>query len=143
MQILNYRIEADIPFDAISIERILVLCEEAIHSITTNEKAKFKLKSAINELLVNALEHGYKKQHGKVSITINKEPQSITIEISDEGSGINFNKIDLNRNISELDSATERGWGLSIINKLSENMQVLPNNPKGTIVRLSIPVQSP
>lgn len=61
MQILNYNLEAFIPYDEDNIEKFLTICEDAIDNITNDEKPKFKLKSAIHELLVNSLEHGYKK----------------------------------------------------------------------------------
>jgi serine/threonine-protein kinase RsbW len=140
MQILDFRIEAFVLFDAVSIEKVTVLCEEAIIGITSNEKARFNLKSAINELLVNSLEHGYNKQSGKVCINIRRDAGSVFIEICDEGSGIDLDKINLNRNITELDTVTERGWGLAIINKLSLNMKVSRNYPKGTIISLNIPI---
>ncbi len=62
MQILSYKLNAHIPFDKDSIEMFLSSCEEVINNMASDEKTVFKLKSATHELLINSLEHGYKKK---------------------------------------------------------------------------------
>ncbi len=140
MQILNYNLEAYIPYDEENIEKFLMLCEEAINNITNDEKPKYKLKSAVHELLVNSLEHGYKKNPGKVSLSIKKVDNSIFFEISDEGNGLDFSSIDLNREVSDIENATCRGWGLTLVNVFSDSLKIAPNQPKGTKVSLVIPL---
>jgi len=49
------------PFRQRQHRKFLSSCEEVINNMTSDEKTVFKLKSATHELLINSLEHGYKK----------------------------------------------------------------------------------
>lgn len=138
MQILKYKLEAYVPFDNDSIEKFLFLCEETINNLTSDKEIIFKLKSATHELLINSLEHGYGKTSGKVSFLMEKTDNSITLEMTDEGSGLNPLFLDFEKQCSDLDSTSDRGWGLMILKKLSDNMVITPNKPKGTKVSISI-----
>lgn len=138
MEILCYKLEAIVSFDEGSIEKTLQLCEDAINNITNDEGAVFKLKSAIHELLVNAIEHGYKKNPGKVTITLKREEKSVYFEICDEGMGLDPAIIDFDREVFNIESAPGRGWGLIIINSFADTMKIAPNTPKGTRVFLTI-----
>lgn len=140
MQIISYKLEANLTFDEASVEEFLSLCEDAVKHITDDEHIRFKLTSAVHELLVNALEHGYKKSAGKVCISIFREQNNIIFEVSDEGQGLNPACINLNKAIQSIDEASNRGWGLIITNKLFENMKILPNYPKGTKITITIPL---
>jgi anti-sigma regulatory factor (Ser/Thr protein kinase) len=140
MQILNYNLEANIPYDEENIEKFLILCEEAIDNITKEEKPKYKLKSAVHELLQNSLEHGYGKNPGKVSISMKKLKNSIYFELIDEGSGLDCSTIELKREVSDLESATSRGWGLTLVSAFSKDLKIVPNEPRGTKVSLYIPM---
>ncbi|MFZ5986652.1 MAG: ATP-binding protein [Bacillota bacterium] len=140
MQILSYRLDAFIPFEKDSIEKFLVLCEEAINNMTSDEKIIFKLKSATHELLTNSLEHGYNKNAGKVSFYMERKDSSILLEMADEGSGLDISSLSLeNRNL-DLNTIKGRGWGLLIIKKLSDNMEISQNSPNGTRISVSITV---
>lgn len=140
MQILSYRLDAFIPFEKDSIEKFLVLCEEAINNMTSDEKIIFKLKSATHELLTNSLEHGYNKNAGKVSFYMERKDSTILLEMADEGSGLDISSLSLeNRNL-DLNTIKGRGWGLLIIKKLSDNMEISQNSPNGTRISVSITV---
>ena len=138
MQILKYELEAYIPFDNESIEKFLFLCEETINNLTPDQEVIFKLKSATHELLINSLEHGYGKTPGKVSFLMEKTEHSIILEMTDEGSGLNPSTLDLEKQCTDLDSARDRGWGLMILKRLADKMEITPNKPKGTKVSISI-----
>lgn len=141
MQLFNYNLEANVSFESNSIEKALTLCEYAIEALTFDESARFKLKSAIHELLVNCIEHGYNKRSGKVFITFKKQKDSIYFEIRDEGIGLDPSSLNTERNINNIDAATPRGWGLMIISKFSKDFKVTRNTPKGTRISLSIPIE--
>lgn len=138
MQILKYKLEAYIPFNTDSIEKFLFLCEETINNLTADKKIIFKLKSATHELLINSLEHGYGKTPGKVSFLMERTENSILLEITDEGSGLNPSSLDLEKQYTDFNNLNGRGWGLMILSKLSDNMIITPNKPKGTKVSISI-----
>ncbi|NMB33943.1 MAG: ATP-binding protein [Clostridium sp.] len=138
MQILNYTLSAYIPFDEESIEKFLFVCEDVINNMTTDEKTIFKLKSATHELLINSLEHGYKKSAGQVRFCMSKMDNTIQLEMSDEGIGFDTSMpIPQEPNIDP-DTLNGRGWGLLIIKKLCDSMQISPNVPKGTKVTVLI-----
>ncbi|MFQ5854681.1 MAG: sensor histidine kinase [Anaerolineae bacterium] len=66
----------------------------------------------INELLLNALEHGYADQpDGKISITLRETFDDIVIEIQDDGSGLPDN----------FDAQKDGRLGLSIVRSLVED----------------------
>jgi serine/threonine-protein kinase RsbW len=138
MQILKYKLEAYIPFNNDSIEKFLFLCEETINNLTSDKEVIFKLKSATHELLINSLEHGYGKTSGKVTFLMEKTKHSIILEMTDEGSGLNPSTLDFEKQCADIDSTSDRGWGLMILKKLSDNMVIAPNKPKGTKISLSI-----
>ncbi|HQA56809.1 MAG TPA: ATP-binding protein [Acetivibrio sp.] len=138
MQILSYKLNAYIPFDKDSIEKFLFVCEDAINNITSDEKTVFKLKSATHELLINSLEHGYRKNAGEVCFSMSKKGNIIQLEVSDEGKGFDASILDLEEQNLNQDSLRGRGWGLLIIKKLCDNIQITPNTPRGTKVIVSI-----
>jgi serine/threonine-protein kinase RsbW len=139
MQIVNYKLETLIQYEENQIDELLVLCEEAVYHITTNERIRYKLKSALHELVINSLEHGYNKNLGKVSISIKNEQNCIVLVVADEGSGMQSSSIKSDFYLSSINSAQKRGWGLLMTAKLSGNISVAPNNPCGTIITISIP----
>lgn len=66
----------------------------------------------INELLLNALEHGYAEQSdGRVSITLRETYDTIVIEISDDGSGLP----------EDFDPESDGRLGMSIVRSLVED----------------------
>lgn len=138
MQILSYMLNAFVPFENESIENFLVLCEDAISKMISDEQIIFKLKSAIHELLINSLEHGYKKEGGKIHFYVERNETNITLEMADEGSGFDPCLLDFDNLGTDSNSINERGWGLLITKRLSDSMKITPNTPKGTKINVVI-----
>lgn len=138
MQILSYKLNAYIPFDKDSIEKFLFVCEDVINNITSDEKTIFKLKSATHELLINSLEHGYGKSAGEVCFSMSRKENMIQLEMSDEGTGFDASVLNLDEQNMNQDTLKGRGWGLLIIKKLCDSIQISPNTPRGTKVTVSI-----
>lgn len=136
MQVMNLYIEANISFKDDEIETFLTLCEGVINNITDNSDTNYKIKSAVHELLINSLEHGYKKTSGPITLSIKKAKKKILFEISDNGKGLDLSKIDLNRTVHDLESVSSRGWGLALTNKMSDCMKITKNAPSGTKISL-------
>ena len=136
MQVINLDVEAFISFNESDIESFLVFCEGIIENIANDDDLKYKLKSAIHELLINSLEHGYRKTCGNISLSIKKLDDYILFEISDNGKGLDLPSINLNKTVSDLESLSSRGWGLAITNKLSDSMEITENLPSGTRISL-------
>ena len=72
MNIINCSLQVVLKYDANSLENILKFCEEMILSITDSAYARFCLKNAVHELIVNSVEHGYKKTSGPVDLSMKK-----------------------------------------------------------------------
>jgi len=142
MQILSYKLDAFVPFDSESIENFLALCEDVISKMISDSETVFKLKSAINELLINSLEHGYKKDGGKVSFYLERDDNKVNMVIIDEGSGFDPSLINSENLNTDLNSIHERGWGLMIIKRLFDSMEIIPNIPKGTKITVSASLDS-
>jgi anti-sigma regulatory factor (Ser/Thr protein kinase) len=138
MQIISYKLNAYIPFDKDSIEKFLFVCEDVINNMTSDEKTVFKLKSATHELLINSLEHGYKKSAGEVCFSMIRKGNVIQLEMSDEGTGFDASILDIEEQNMNPDTLRDRGWGLLIIKKLCDSIQISPNIPRGTKVTVSI-----
>lgn len=131
-----YLLKTTIPYNESSIESILKTCADAISEITKIQDVAFRLNFAIQELVVNSLEHGYKKKIGEVSIAIFSEKDSIRLEVSDQGTGIDLTKLNIDNNISDLDEVSIRGWGLNVLKKIFTSMSITQNMPQGTKVSL-------
>lgn len=141
MQVIKLDVEAFLSFNENDIESFLILCESIINNIANDTDTKYKLKSAIHELIVNSLEHGYNKESGNISISLKTLDDSIIFEISDNGHGLDISSIDLNKTVSDLDSLSSRGWGLAITNKLSDSMEITKNGVNGTKISLKFSTQ--
>ena len=139
MKLFNFHLHAVLDYTEDSIESFILVCEQVINNIETNESVKFSLKNMVNELVVNCIEHGYKKENGPVDITIDISDKYITFEICDEGNGIDISTLDLEREANTEQDLSSRGWGLAILNKLSSSFKIEQNNPQGSRITISIP----
>ena len=124
MKIKKYCLDAVLEYSKESIESFLMLCEKAIYHLSDTPSVRFHLKNAAHELVVNSIEHGYKKNQGFVSISLARIGDSIVFSISDNGCGLNMSKIDVNREANSYSDLSARGWGLSILNPLSSQMKI-------------------
>jgi serine/threonine-protein kinase RsbW len=140
MQIIDYKLEAYISYKVDCIEKLLNICEQVIENITADEKVRFKLKSALHELITNSIEHGYNKGSGKITVSFKREKESIVFEIADEGRGFDIASMNLDRTLEDIDRTTARGWGLIITQNLSENMSITPNTPSGIKITIVVPI---
>lgn len=138
MQVLDYHIEADLHYNEEEIDNFISHCEDIINNATQNKNTAFKLKIAVHELVVNCVEHGYQKNSGKVTFSLKKLEGKVILEISDAGKGFNFDDFDFEKKSTSLDEIQARGWGLLIINRLVEKMDVVPLEPIGTKVSITV-----
>jgi stage II sporulation protein AB (anti-sigma F factor) len=134
----KFSISAVLEYDAEILEAFIQMIETVIDSITNDENIRFFLKVAINELVVNAVEHGYNKQGGPVSVYLIKLSDTIVLEVSDSGIGIHPELLNLEKVIKGMDDLTIRGWGLSILKKVSSSFMIRPNDPYGTIISMTM-----
>jgi len=136
----KFSISAVLEYNAELLEAFIQMIETVIDSIEIDENIRFFLKIAINELIVNAIEHGYNKLGGPVSVYLLRLSDSIVLEVSDSGIGIHPELLNLEKMIQGMDDLTIRGWGLSILKKVSSSFMIRPNEPNGTIISMTMRV---
>lgn len=135
----KFSIDAVLEYDVKTLEAFIQMVETVIDSITKEENIRFFLKLAINELVINAVEHGYNKLSGPVSVSLRRLPDAVYLEVSDSGIGLRPELLNLDKVIGGLDDLTVRGWGLAILKKVSSSFMIRPNQPNGTIISVTIP----
>lgn len=136
----KFSIDAILEYDAEILESFIQMIEAVIDFITTEENIRFFLKVAINELVVNAVEHGYNKLGGTVTVYLYKLSDAIVLEVSDSGVGIRPELLNLEKEIQGMEDLTIRGWGLSILKNVSSSFMIRPNQPSGTIISMTMPL---
>lgn len=91
--------------------------------IIKNKEAIFDIKLILNELLINGAMHGNNCMDTKcVSLSLELANNKITIEVKDEGTGINFNIEDYNPG-----DLLYGGRGLVLVNGLSDELYIDKN----------------
>jgi len=143
MEIQQFQITARLDYTPECIDQFIDLCENAILSITEDTQARFLLKTAIDELTQNAIEHGYQRQPGCVTVSIVHCGDAIRFEISDLGRGIHSSSARLTRVAQTDDDLYSRGWAFSILESLSGGVKITPNDPQGTRISFMIPLNQP
>jgi anti-sigma regulatory factor (Ser/Thr protein kinase) len=138
MQVLDYHIEANLNYNEEEIDNFISHCEDIINNSTQNKNTAFKLKMAVHELVVNCVEHGYQKKSGIVNFSLKKLENKIFLEVSDNGKGFEFNTFDFDKKNTCLDEIHARGWGLLIINRLVDKMDIATLDPLGTKVTITV-----
>ncbi len=138
MQPKKFLMTANLEYNTHSMETFINLIETVIDRLTKNKSIRFFLKIAVNELVVNAIEHGYSKQGGTISVCLQSNHDSIILDVSDQGTGVQPELLILEKPVESIEDLTERGWGLSILKKVSSNMRITANKPTGTVVSLTM-----
>ncbi len=139
MEIQQFSLTARLDYTPQSMDHFVALCEEAIAGITENRHARFMLKTAVDELTLNALEHGYEKTSGIVTVQMARAEAGIRFEISDFGKGIAPGRIQFERLAQTEEDLRSRGWAYAILSRLTENLEITGNIPHGSRVSLTIP----
>jgi len=100
------------------------------------------IKTAVSEVVTNAIVHGYEKGEGVITMEAKLDKNKVHIKISDKGVGI-----------KDLDKAMEpffttkpeeerSGMGFTIIKTFMENVKVKSSLGKGTIVSMTKTINS-
>ncbi len=115
------KVRSDINYAKITVEEILNNIKDII-----SENSLFNTKLILNELIINSILHGNQRDKNKqvfINLMINKS--CIIIEVSDEGSGVSYNK----KTFGEYDFC-ESGRGLLLVEGLSDKFEVCGNMVK-------------
>ncbi len=140
MELNKFSLTARLEYIPQSIDSFITLCEGLLACVTNDSSTRFILKNAVDEFTTNAMEHGYKKSSGLVTVNLERFEDHITLEILDQGVGVDLSKVHFNREAHSLDDLKSKGWGLSILHHIAGRIDIAPNSPSGSIISLSIPV---
>jgi len=141
MDIQRFSITARLDYTPESIDRFVDLCEQVILSLTNCRRARFLLKTAVDELTLNAIEHGYGKESGLVTVGMEHCGDAIRFEISDFGCGIDPSRIRFDRIARTEEDLHAHGWAFSILDKLSDGITIANNEPQGARITLLVPLK--
>ena len=103
-----------------------------------------KLKIAVNEACINAMDHGNDYDPTKnVEITFEYNDESLSVSVTDSGSGNvspNFDEPDLDEQF-ELFKTMEQeisGWGLFLMKSLVDDVEIVGKEGEGTTTTVTI-----
>lgn len=98
-----------------------------------------EVRMAVVEACINSFEHSHaedRKVQIKFAVLGNDEPERLEITIRDSGVGFSPEKLEKPRIEEKLKAASKRGWGLTIIKGLMDEVAI-HSGPAGTIVVMS------
>jgi serine/threonine-protein kinase RsbW len=117
--------------------RYLVLARLSLAGIAPvaklDEDSLADLKLAVTEACANAVRHAYPDEvDGAVRMRVQIEPDVLTIEVADDGRGLE------NEDIRGWDGSgmREQGMGLSIMRAVVDELEIDSTPASGTVVRL-------
>ncbi len=98
-----------------------------------------EVRMAVVEACINSFEHSRADDRTveiQFAVLGNDEPEKLQITITDQGVGFSPEKLEKPRIEDKLKAASKRGWGLTIINGLMDEVDI-QSGPNGTIVVMS------
>ncbi|MBF0410805.1 MAG: diguanylate cyclase [Candidatus Riflebacteria bacterium] len=102
-----------------------------------------ELRLAFIEALINAKEHSVNKAESadkskspEVLAAISYDGEALSIEVRDYGKGFDPSVVEKPDIRKKLKSANKRGWGLMLMEKLSDGMEIKTFPPSGTLITL-------
>src|SRR5215203_3124779 len=109
---------------------------EAIEELCPSEQGLERLKTAVGEATMNAMEHGNKyRSEVPVEVQVEVADRDLMVRITDSGSGPSPAKAgdvpDLEAKLGGSQSA--RGWGMFLIEKMVDEVRVSGNSDHHTI----------
>lgn len=94
------------------------------------------IKTAVSEAVTNAIIHGYENQEGKVKLSCKIENRTVTIEVTDEGCGME-NVMKAMEPLYTTKPELERsGMGFAFMEAFMDDLQVVSQVGKGTRITM-------
>lgn len=128
---LDFSLPSKVGNERLAIERV----GEAIAPLNLPETKLEKLKTAVGEATMNAMEHGNQYQEDRpVKIRLQTSPGKLSVFITDQGGGQNIPEPetpDLEAKLEGIQSP--RGWGLFLIKNMVDDMKVTTDDQHHTV----------
>lgn len=133
------RVELSIPSNPVFERVVRASAAEVGNAIGFSEERVEDLKLAISEAVNNAIDHGNKREAGKlVAVVFEIDGEKLEIRISDQGDGME--QLDTSRHVVEeqnLESGQLRGFGMYLISELVDDLEVSSSH-RGTVLTLRL-----
>jgi serine/threonine-protein kinase RsbW len=133
------RVELNIPSNPVFERVVRASAAEVGSAFGFSAERVEDLKLAISEAVNNAIDHGNRREAGKlVAVVFEIDGEKLEIRISDEGTGAE--KLDTARRVVDeqnLESGHLRGFGMYLISELVDDLEV-SSSQKGTVLTLRL-----
>ncbi len=133
----DWRVLADISLPSKPGNERLVITEveQVLNELNLPDKCQQRLKTAVGEATMNAMEHGNKYQVDKpVFVQILSDDQVVSVRITDHGGEATIPEPetpDLEAKLAGLQ--TPRGWGLFLIKNMVDDMNIISDGVHHTV----------
>ena len=117
---MNYIYKGTVCSDLETIKSFIDKTVDNLNGLINDRDLIFDIKVILNELIVNGALHGNECMTSKcVSLTLKMNREKLTIEVQDEGNGIDYN-------LDEYNPSDLKSWGrgLVLVNGLSDEFYV-------------------
>lgn len=94
------------------------------------------IKTAVSEAVTNAIIHGYENEIGYIKIFVGIAGNTVEIEISDEGMGIDDLELAMQPLYTSKPEMERSGMGFTIMENFMDDLQVESIDGKGTTIRM-------
>jgi serine/threonine-protein kinase RsbW len=133
------RVELNIPSNPIFERVVRASAAEVGNAFGFSAERVEDLKLAISEAVNNAIDHGNRREAGKlVAVVFEIDGEKLEIRISDEGAGLE--KFDHSRHVvdeANLEAGQLRGFGMYLISELVDDLEVNSSH-QGTMLTLRL-----
>jgi serine/threonine-protein kinase RsbW len=127
--------EVSVPSEPGNERRAMEEVAEAVEGLGLPERTLERLKTAVAEATMNAMEHGNQyRPEAPVVIEVSASETDLSVKITDEGSGppaFDSETPDLEAKLEGMQ--TPRGWGLFLIKSMVDEMNVTGDEHHHTV----------
>ena len=136
---MNYKNNINLKFPSISENESFARSVVAIFALQLNPSISqiSDLKTAVSEAVTNAIVHGYPNEVGEITLEAKIDENTIHIEISDVGVGIDNLTQALEPFFTTKEDEERSGMGFTIMKSFMDIVDVTSEKGKGTKIYMS------
>ena len=131
------RLTLDLPEERAYVKIIRLLGRTLLEHLRAVEQDIDEVEVVVGELCTNVIRHAHSTD-GVFRVTLEYDADRVTITVEDKGPGFRFREVaPAGTERADFDGLPERigGYGLQLVEKLSDHVEFVPTDPHGTTVR--------